>query len=104
MFSVGRTHYTPTHRNLYLCKSYKRVLSLGAYSLSRISLVHALSTGRVPATSLHVEIEILFAILSLSHALSVARTFRANAVKTKAVIPALRASKSPGSPTVVVSR
>ena len=27
----ARTHYTPTRRNLYLCKSYKRVLSLGAY-------------------------------------------------------------------------
>ena len=29
--SVGRTRYTPTRRNLYLCKSYKRVLSWGAY-------------------------------------------------------------------------
>ena len=27
----ARTRYTPTRRNLYLCKSYKRVLSLGAY-------------------------------------------------------------------------
>ena len=31
VLSVARTRYTPTRRNLYLCKSYKRVLSLGAY-------------------------------------------------------------------------
>ena len=66
--SVARTRYTPTRRNLYLCKSYKRVLSLRGvpsrvkvvlhwyapeeeisfftvFSLSRLSLVHALSLG-----------------------------------------------------------